>query len=248
MPLPNRSGFVTAAQITDKYKPQGLTVTTLKKALADEYPAYVRTFYPYSQAKHNISRWQDDPNNEENADFHGLPWPPYRGTQDVKALDGDVNGAAAALGSGAASEPAPRSDGTAKAKRTSGAKKPARDSQDATYRPAEADGDQSTDSELELELERQRRREQAATSTPSSHKRKRSTTYEPYRPPKVDSEDSQTEFSDAAGTGAGVRKRARTTPSKMPVAIPEVAEKEQSAKTPGKRGRPGRAASGSTQK
>ncbi|CAG7563330.1 unnamed protein product [Fusarium equiseti] len=70
--LPNRSGWIPQPKLPGK-------LGVIKEKFLRRYPTYKRTIYPLNDNHHNATVWASDPNNDENKDWHGIPWPPYEG-------------------------------------------------------------------------------------------------------------------------------------------------------------------------
>ncbi|KAL7927049.1 hypothetical protein ACQKWADRAFT_327029 [Trichoderma austrokoningii] len=70
--LPNRSGWIPADLMP---KP----ISILRERSLKKHPEYRYTFYPLNPANANGSYWRSDPNNECNAAYWTIPWPPYKG-------------------------------------------------------------------------------------------------------------------------------------------------------------------------
>ncbi|RFN46264.1 hypothetical protein FIE12Z_9499 [Fusarium flagelliforme] len=70
--LPNRSGWIPQSKLPGK-------LGVIKEKFLRRYPTYKRTIYPLQDNHHNATVWASDPNNDENKDWHGIPWPPYEG-------------------------------------------------------------------------------------------------------------------------------------------------------------------------
>ncbi|KAH6877126.1 hypothetical protein B0T10DRAFT_584564 [Thelonectria olida] len=67
--LPNRSGWIPENRVHGK-------LSEIKKAFLKQYPTYKQTIYPTRQS---TTPWRGDPNNENNAEWWNVPWPPYEG-------------------------------------------------------------------------------------------------------------------------------------------------------------------------
>ncbi|KAH7140125.1 hypothetical protein B0J13DRAFT_637460 [Dactylonectria estremocensis] len=68
--LPNRSGWLPSS-LRDLGK--------IKSKFLKEYPAYANTIYPTNKSDNNSSKWRSDPNNPDNKDAWGAPWPAVQG-------------------------------------------------------------------------------------------------------------------------------------------------------------------------
>ncbi|KAH7166332.1 hypothetical protein EDB81DRAFT_853019 [Dactylonectria macrodidyma] len=68
--LPNRSGWLPSS-LRDLGK--------IKSKFLKDYPAYVNTIYPTNKSDNNSSKWRSDPNNPDNKDAWGAPWPAVQG-------------------------------------------------------------------------------------------------------------------------------------------------------------------------
>ncbi|KAI1050835.1 hypothetical protein LB507_009389 [Fusarium sp. FIESC RH6] len=70
--LPNRSGWISQSKLPGK-------LGVIKEKFLRRYPSYKRTIYPLNDNHHNATVWASDPNNDENKEWYGIPWPPYEG-------------------------------------------------------------------------------------------------------------------------------------------------------------------------